>query len=173
MKKLLLLAIVVLGISAVSFGQAQTEITDNTAKAEIIKTLTLSKVTGGNLDFGKIGSPKQESTVILAAANGARSGSADLIGSNGTPAKFKATGDKDYRMSVTYPTDDIHLKGPTGSTDMLIKATTWTIDKTSNTDISFDTNGEALFNIGATLTVNPDQAVGQYTGVYAISVNYN
>ena len=164
MKKLIVFAIAILGFSGVSFGQGGT-IVNSSAGATIVTPLTITNSTP--LNFGtSSGNTVGTRTVILAVDN-SRTGTADLIGSDGAAGVFAVTGANSTPFSILLPTDVTIIK--TGGADMHI--TSWVHDNGNNPTTSGA--GAATIKVGATLTLNIGQAAGIYTGNYDVTINYN
>lgn len=172
MKKLLLLAIVVLGISAVSFGQAPTEgaftTESGTATATIITPLTVTA--GDDLAFGNIAvSANDAGTVTITSAGVITSdGGATIPSIPGTqnPASFTITGQANCAISVYLPEDGVVTIG-NGTDDM-------NVNDFENSAISaLDGSGNGSFTVGATLEVGAGQSTGNYTGEFDVIVIYN
>jgi hypothetical protein len=168
MKKLLLLAIVVLGISAVSFGQDKTTLTGNNASATIIETLALTKVGTNELKFGTIGSPKQAAVITLDAATASRTGTADIVGNDGQTPEFQIKGEKNTTVTITLPTS------LTISSDVnTMTVTVWKSDISDLANVGLGAGGQKNFKVGAQLNLNANQPAGTYTATYDVIVGYN
>lgn len=167
MKKLLAFAIVILGFTAVSFGQSAT----GTAKAKILAGLTVAQGTTG-LDFGTLSVPTAAATVVMTAA-GARSASAGILLLTQAPvasaAVFNVTGTKQAGYTITLPSAAITLTNASSNT-MTLDA--FTCDKTDNKSTIAD-DGTDAFHVGGTLHLKSAQEAGDYAGTYAVTVNYN
>lgn len=172
MKKLLLLAIVVLGISAVSFGQQSTDTEQATATAKIIVPIALQK--NADLAFGNIIPGAEAGTVVLAASN-ARTGTNVTLGmsSSASAASFTVTGLANNTYSVTLPGDNAIELTSTANGAVAMKITTFTTFAVSGTMGVIEGGGTQVFKVGATLNVGANQAAGDYTGNFNVSVNYN
>ena len=165
MKKLLALFVVVLGFSAVSFGQA-TEAAN--ASAKIIGAITLKK--NVDLVFGSI-APTGTLGSVTIAPDGSRTGSNVTLVSVGTPsaASYHVTG-SGSGYTIKLPADGaIKITNGTAAEDMAVNAFSCSIVSKVG-DIS---SGTEDFTVGATLTVAASQASGTYTGTYNVTVNYN
>lgn len=176
MKKLLALAVVILGFTAVSFGQL-TNTATGSATANILTALTIDKKT--TLDFGTIGA-KTNTTVVVMSTGGSRTAgsTADLIATGaGAVGTFEIKGDPSSLIGITFPSGVTNLAPVSGTAPaMTIDPVSWVakIDaaadgKTGNIAAS----GITVLTVGATLNVGASQASGVYNGSYNVTVNYN
>ena len=154
--------------SALSFAStAQAAASANAdAKAQILSSLTLAVAPGTTLDFGQI-APNGAGTVKV-DAQGARTCSALLV-CVGTPnpITFNVTGTPNASVSVTLPSAAVNLSNGSGGTMSLGSLTYYAPNGLTLVA------GATSFNVGGTLTVGAAQAVGSYTGQFAVSVEYN
>ncbi len=113
MKKLLLSAIVILGFTAVSFGQSQATATANTT---LITPISIAKSV--DLRFGTIASSNTDGTISITSTSGGTvavsGGVTQVSGSTTSSAKFTVTGEGNSSISILYPTDPILLTNTTG-----------------------------------------------------------
>lgn len=167
------LAIASLGIA--SAASAATDTADVTA--EILSTLAITAVTGDDtLDFGQIADAglAGTSTVIVSAA-GVRTCGANLTCSGTVDAPtFDVTGLTGAQVAVSFPAASVPLTYsgtvPTGMTGtMTVSDFTTSLPGDQVTLVA----GVNPFSIGGTLTVNPLQAPGVYTGAVTVEVQYN
>lgn len=170
MKKLLLLAIVVLGISAVSFGQSSVSAS---SAATIITPIGISNVPTDKLDFGTIAKGTSGGTVTVAPTSaGARSKTGDVTLSairNGRAAKFTVTGQGNGGFSIMLPGDDRVVTSTTNASNtMSLTNFTSTPSGTGNL-----ISGTLDIYVGATLNISATQAAEEYTGTFPVTVNYN
>jgi len=169
MKKLLALFVVVLGFSAVSFGQTTATATSS-ASATILAPLAISNTLP--LNFGTIGASATTSTVTLAADNSrVVTGGATALGV-GAPARagvFAISGTPNALFTVVLPTTTISLTGP--GVAMTILPADWSQDLGANPALS--ALGAATLKVGAKLNVGAAQLAGNYTATYPVTVNYN
>ena len=157
MKKLLALAVVILGFTAVSFGQNSVT-TSATSSATIIGSLNVTKT--GNLDFGSIiPDPADLPSTVTLSANAAmtrtQSGGTTCIGSFSN-MKFAVGGEATSKYSIVYP-DDVTLTKT--SAPSMIATLSCSTAKTGNVISSVP-----VFYIGATLAVG--KASLQTAGLY-------
>lgn len=166
MKNLFLIAVIVLGFSAVSFGQVASSVTEtSSASATIMTTLTLENVVP--LNFGSISSGNAVSTVTLGFTDNriVASGNAQLVafGDPATTAEFAITGNKNAAFSITLP----------ASLELAPGLIITTFSSNLGTTSSLDLNGDQTLKVGGTLSVGADQAAGSFSANYDVSINYN
>ena len=166
MKKLLALAVVILGFTAVSFGQNSVN-TSVTSSATIIGPLSVTKT--GNLDFGSIVPGAAASHVVLsanAAATRTPDGTTTCIGTFSN-VKFDVGGQTGASYSITYPaTVSLDL----ASAPSMIATLSCSTGKTGNLITAVPT-----FYIGASLAVGTaaTQTAGLYKNTgFAVTVAY-
>lgn len=140
-----------------------------TAQATISVTGTLGTAISisstANLEFGRLAPTGAAGTVTVTPAGTRSSTNVDLVGGTVGAAGFTVTGETNANYAISLPTNVI-LTGPSG---------TMTVD-TFNDDAGANprlTGGSDPFNVGATLNVGGNQALGGYTGTFAVTVNYN
>lgn len=171
MKKLLLLAFVVLGISAVSFGQVG-ETKTATSSATIVTPISLTKVT--DMNFGNVAvNATAGGTVVLTPA-GTRTATGGVTAATAlagtiTAAVFTVNGDNNHTFSITLPSGNHEIKHGTSDV-MQVSAFTSTPSGTGTL-----TSGTQTLQIGATLNVGAAQAPGLYTSTtpFEVKVDYN
>jgi hypothetical protein len=170
MKKLFLFAIVVLGFSAVSFGQLG--VTDiASSSATIITPITIAK--NVDLNFGNIAVNNQAGTVLLPAVTGTptrvASGGVTLPAINGTvtAAKFTVTGLAGSTFTISLPAS---IELTSGTSDKMTYSTS-----ISPTSPSILTGGTSIVYVGGTLVVGASQPAGTYTNAsgLVVRVDYN
>lgn len=168
------------GVALATFGiatgaSAQTTASAN-AEAEILSTLSVAIDAGDNvLNFGTIadqGIAGPTAVVVDAAGNLASCGASLICG--GTPAAptFDVEGLTGALVDVSFVNASEALTTavvPTGMTGTM-NVSTFTTNLAGN-QILLD--GTDSFTVGGTLTVNPLQAPGVYTGTVSVSVAYN
>jgi len=170
MKKLLALAVVILGFTAVSFGQLNT-VADATATATILGPLTLTAQSA--LAFGALSPTGTAGTVIIDANGGARAGSNVTLSTiiPNAPANFKVFGAFNATYAITLPADNtVTIGNGVPADNMKVNSFKWSKPALNST---LDATGNDVFKVGATLVVAANQPVGSYTGTYSVTVNYN
>ena len=138
------------------------------ATATIITPIAISAENDG-LAFGNIIASTTEGTVTVDFADArTQTGGATFPTVPGTirSAEFKVTGLAEAAFSITLPSDgDVVLTG--AGDDMELSGFA------HNSDEELDGDGENIFKVGATLTVNASQAAGTYSGEFDVIVSYN
>lgn len=172
MKKLLLLAIVVLGFCAVSFGQTTASVNGSTATAAILTPITLNKT--NDLAFGTIGAQAGASKVVMKTdGTWDATSTATFYNLASTPPSvptFTVGGTPDASFIISLPSDPTTLNGPSGGT---MTITDWV--SSIGTTSALDATGAKVFVLTCTLNVKAtaSQPAGQYTGTYDVKVDYN
>jgi hypothetical protein len=80
-----------------------------------------------------------------------------------TPGAFNARGMPNHPTNVSFSSGNL-VTGPGPA--MRLGAFT------NNAAPVFDSAARLSFTVGATLVINPNQTPGQYTGTYAVTVNF-
>lgn len=169
MKNLFLIAVIVLGFSAASFGQVGVT-ASATSSATIVTPITIANA--GDMNFGNVAVSGTGGTVILTPA-GARSitGGVTLpVFANGTvsAAHFDVTGADAYTYSITLPSTALNVTS--GENTMTVTAFT----STPTTTGTLSASGAQTIDVGATLNVTANQAAGTYVSEpFNVTVNYN
>jgi len=169
--KFFALAVVILGFSAISFGQGSASATSPaaTTTATIITPITISKT--GDLNFGNIIADADGGTVTV-TTNGTSSASGLTLPSATqgtiTNASFLVSGLASATYSITLP-DDITLSDGASHT---MSVGTFVSDPTPTGTLD---GGSETIKVGATLTVGASQAAGTYTNTsdLKVTVAYN
>ncbi|HZL10432.1 MAG TPA: DUF4402 domain-containing protein [Prolixibacteraceae bacterium] len=164
MKKLFILAFVVLGLSGVSFGQS-TETKAVSATAKIISPLTVTKT--GDIIFGSIVPDLTAGTVDIstdATATRTPSGAIACIGTFSN-AKFTVGGETLSTYSVSLPAT-VTLTDGVGTN--MIGTLSMSANAAGNQIATAD------FYVGASLAVGTAaaQLAGDYTGTFDVTVSY-
>ena len=140
---------------------AQTATTPGEARAIIISPINLTSVNA--LDFGTQVAAPQSFTVIVdpAASRTSTSG----------PGRFTVTGQANRSYTVALPAS-FNLSA--SASQVTVSDLTYRFDGATQTGGTgaFDTSGASAFNVGATLTVGPNQTPGDYRGTYPVTVRY-
>jgi len=173
MKKLFLFSLVLLGFSAGAFAQ-QTATASSIASATIVTPISITH-DGTDMNFGNVSvSPLGGGTVVL-ATDGTRTAGGDvtLPATTGTvsAAVFTISGESGYAYTITLPSTDYLITGPTASDIMEV-----------NNFVSLPTAGAQTLSaatqsltVGATLNVGAAEASGVYTNAtgFVVTINYN
>jgi len=173
MKKLLLSAIVILGFSAVSFGQGPANAATASASATIVTPITLTKTI--DMNFGNVSVLSNTGGTVVLAPAGTRTtggaGGVTLPATTGTvaAASFNVAGQGNYTYAITLPTSSSTVLN--GSNSMTVD--TWTSSPSGTGLLS--SGGTQTLTVGATLSVAAGQAAGSYTTStpFSVTVNYN
>ena len=134
------------------------------ANARIIKPVRVT--TQADMDFGDVLTSAASGTVVL-ATDGSVSGNGGAYvfdNTNAQAAAFRVTGERFEAYNVTLPTS-VTLTEVGGGSMSLTSFSHNSLGVLAN-------NGQEDFNVGATLNVSADQAQGDYTGSFTVSVDY-
>ena len=168
MKNLILVAVLLLTVSALSFAQPTVSATA-TATGTIIAPIAISKT--ADMNFGNIVSGAALGTVVLTPA-GVRSktGGVFLPGTAGTvaAASFTVTGAIGFTYAITLPA---------AATTVTSGGNTMTVDTWTSTPTVTGTlaGGTQTLTVGGTLNVAANQAAGLYVSgtAFTVTVAYN
>ncbi|WP_317152047.1 DUF4402 domain-containing protein [Sphingopyxis indica] len=145
------------------------------AEAIVLRPLSFFKV--NDLDFGSIIASNTAGTVRI-APDGTRSasGGAALAGGNAEPARFAGLGTYNRQVNIALSPHNIWITGPGQRMrvrDFEIGSTPTAILSTSPVRFRIGAPlGNYNFPVGATLYVNANQAPGDYSGTFTITLNY-
>lgn len=166
MKKIYLLAAVsVLTLGYAEVWAAQATGTGN-IRAKIVAPVTVTETQG--LDFGTILAPTDSAKTVTISTAGSRSdgGNGILVNTNtGKAGLFNVTGAENQNMTIIKPSS-VELTS-TGGDKMTVN--NFVTEPANNLTLR-GTSGQ--IKVGADLTVNKEQAVGDYTGTYTVTVSY-
>jgi hypothetical protein len=155
-----------LALTAAPAIAAPTGITGSavTARAQIVKPLTLAKVS--NMDFGAI--VVQDNGTASMDTAGAITCTANLTcTATGTPAEYKVTGTNNQVVNVTKP--NVTLTNATNpGTDL-------TLVLTGPTQVTLPNSGATgtNFKLGGSIAIAATTKDGVYTGDLNVTVDYN
>lgn len=138
-----------------------------TAKAKIVKPLTLVKAT--DLDFGTItmGALLTSSKVVVGRTGGASDAcGAELTCSAPTAASFDVTGVALQQLDITLSRVPAGLLNTLDAT----KSVAFTVDP--DTTVTLDAAGAASFDIGGAITVLSSTVDGDYSNTMDVTVSY-
>ena len=145
------------------------------AEAIVLRPLSFFKV--NDLDFGDI-IPSANAGTVTIEPDGSRSrtGGVTLAGDGGEPARFAGLGIFNRQVNISLGSNMIWITGPgtrmrvrnfeIGSTPTAILSTTPTRFRISSP------LGNYNFPVGGTLEVGANQAPGDYSGTFTITLNY-
>jgi len=160
--------------AAIAPAHAQAS-SESEAEAIVLRPLSFFKV--NDLDFGDIIASNSAGTVRI-APDGSRSatGGATLAGGGGEPARFAGLGSYNRQVLISLSANSIWITGPGQRMrvrDFEIGSTPTAPLSTTPTRFRIVTPlGNYNFPVGATLYVNADQAPGDYSGTFSITLNY-
>ena len=134
------------------------------ATVQVLAAVQLSAVT--DLDFGVVAASAAGGTVQLSAASGATPSASGVIAiSGGAPASFQvtqATNGEVIDLTVGNPAP---LTGP--GADIALSGLTL-----SNASITFNSASLQTVYVGGTISLNPNQVAGTYTGTFDVTAEY-
>ncbi|MCI5043249.1 MAG: DUF4402 domain-containing protein [Aquisalinus sp.] len=150
-------------VIAMSIGQASAADVDVSAGAKIIAPLQLSNATA--LYFGTIAPSLTDADTVVVSPSGAKTCGVELtcLSDDHTAAQFNVTGEPNRSYTIQLP-DTIQISN--GSETMTVDS--FTGSKAAGTLAS----GTDSFSVGGTLEVAANQASGEYTGTFVVSVEY-
>lgn len=131
------------------------------ATATIVHAITVSETTP--MSFAAVAPPPSGGAVVLTSAGRISSTRGFIFRGTPAPGTFDARGLPNHPASVSFSRGAL-VTGPGPA--MRLGAFT------NNAPPVFDGAARLSFAVGATLVVNPNQAPGQYTGTYAVTVNF-
>lgn len=149
-------------------AQAQSE-------AIVLRPLSFFKV--NDLNFGDIIPSNVAGTVTLEPdGSRSRTGGVTLAGNGGEPARFAGLGSLNREVNISLGSNTIWLNGP----GVRMRARTFEIGSTPTAVLSTSPTrfritsplGNYNFPVGATLEVGANQAPGDYSGTFTITLNY-
>ncbi|MBL3555309.1 MULTISPECIES: DUF4402 domain-containing protein [Marinobacter] len=109
---------------------------------------------------------------VTISTSGARSATGGVLlipSSAGAAAQFTVAGDANATYTIQLPGNDfVKLAGP--GVDMTINDFT---SSPSGTGGQLDAGGSQTLSIGGTLFISGDQAPGDYSGTFSVTVDYN
>jgi len=155
--------IAAIGATMVLAASAGAQTVQSSAGARIVAPLQVSNQTA--LYFGTIAPSVDSADTVLVAASGARTCGDALtcLTSDHTAAAFQVTGDPNRSYTIELPTSiDI------SSGDDSMTVDNFAGSKASGTLVA----GQDSFAVGGRLNVGANQASGEYTGAFTVSVNY-
>jgi hypothetical protein len=167
MKNLFLVAILLVTVSALSFGQVTV-----TASTSVNVVTPIGMTLVNNMNFGNIATNGSAGTVVLSTGSIRTPGTGvSLPAATGTvtAASFDVTGSGTFTYTITIPSSPISLTG--GPTSGVTVGTF--ISAPSGTGAL--TAGAQTLLVGATLNLPANTAAGAYSNAsdLAVTVNYN
>jgi len=171
--KFFTLSVAIFAFSTISFGQGNTSSATANAGANIITPIGITVDEGSQLQFGDlIATSTSYSVTIAPAGTRTSTGNAAFFTETGYSAvSFTVTGEAGASYNITLPTE-ILLEG--AGDDMAL--TNFIDNKNGSSSISGTTGsyeaGSDSFTVGATLTVGANQAAGEYSATFPVTVAY-
>lgn len=174
MQRGLAIAALMIAPAAASPALAQTG-AQSEAEAIVLRPLSFFKV--NDLDFGDIIASNAAGTVTIGPdGSRSRTGGVTLAGNGGEPARFAGLGSFNRQVNISLGSNTIWITGPgvrmrvrnfeIGSTPTAILSTTPTRFRITSP------LGNYNFPVGGTLEVGANQAPGDYSGTFTITLNY-
>lgn len=154
-------------LTAWCLRDVQAATTTSTVEVNIVSTVNL--VARNGIVFGDISASAIPGTVTI-STSGARTttgGATVNSNTNGTPAKFEASGSPNALYAVTLPAS-IVLTSAAGDS-----MTVTNFSSTPDGSGQLDSSGRQDLNVGATLNVGSFQPFGAYRGIMSTTVEYN
>ncbi len=138
--------------------------TSGYASATIMQSIELSELQ--DLQFGAVALQNGQSDVVTLSASGdANASTASLLsGSTSQSAIFTASGAPNAVDSLTFQNGFLTGAGSSMNVNNFTHS--------AGTSPQMDGSGALIFNVGADLEINEDQAAGNYSGTYQVTVNY-
>jgi hypothetical protein len=130
------------------------------ASATIIQAIIVTET--APMSFAAVAPPPGGGMIVLTPAGTLSGSSGFAFYGTPSPAAFHAHGAANYPASVSISTGNV-VTGP----GLAMQLATF-----AKTPANFDNAANLKFAIGATLTINPNQAPGEYAGTFAVTVNY-
>lgn len=166
-KKLSLAAGIVIS-SALVYSSALTAATvTGNASANVLTPLAIANGTNA-MSFGDVAGDGSAATTVVLTTAGTTS-SADGASTAGAPTAgdFDVTGAGTLAYTITVPADGVVVLSNAAGPDMSVDGFADSLGGTGAL-----TAGAQSFTVGATLTINANQAAALYTGTYDVTVNY-
>jgi hypothetical protein len=131
------------------------------ASATIAQAIVVTEATP--MSFAAVAPPPAGGAIVLTTAGRISSTSGFVFRGTPVPAAFNARGMPHYPTSVSFsPSSLVTGPGPA----MRLGAFT------NNAASAFDGTANMNFAVGATLVINANQTPGEYSGTYAVTVNF-
>ncbi|MEM6899753.1 MAG: DUF4402 domain-containing protein [Pseudomonadota bacterium] len=161
---------VVLAASAAMAFTAPASAQDASSDAGAIIVAPLQVANTQPLYFGSIVPSTTVSDTVAVATDGTRTCGAQLtcITDDHTPAIFDVDGAANFGYTVTVPTS-VNIANA-GGDEMTVNA--FAAASVDDGQFLLNGTGDDAFNVGGTLTVAANQASGEYTGTFLVSVEY-
>ncbi len=131
------------------------------ASAAILQAITVIEATP--MSFAEVAPPPAGGTVVLTPAGVISSSKGFAFRGMPAPGAFHARGVPNHPATVSFSSGNSVI-GPGPA----MRLATFT----NSAAATFDSAADLDFAVGATLVVNPNQTPGQYSGTYAVTVNF-
>jgi hypothetical protein len=151
----------VVAVALLGSASAQAATGTGTATAKVLLPLTVTSTS--DLDFGVIVPSTSAATVVVSTSGGVTCGVTTCIGTPNAGA-FGVTGTAGQIVTVAAGTGPFTVNS--GANFMGVGTLTFSASTVTLT------GGSGSFNVGGTLSVGANQAEGDYTGSYTVTVNY-
>lgn len=140
---------------------------DARGRATVLRQISVVRT--GDMDFGTILRGTTAGRVVINASTGARTVTGGVVMAGGTPrrATFTITGTPNRVVTIRLTPTSTTLTNGTGGT-MLVNA--FTLNGSANRRLS--AAGTIALGVGARLNVAANQADGNYTGTFTLTINY-
>lgn len=140
---------------------------DARGRATVLRPISVVRT--GDLDFGTILRGTTAGRVVINASTGARTVTGGVLVAGGTPrrATFTITGTPRRVVTIRLTPTSTTLSNGNGGT-MLVNA--FTLNGSANRRLS--ATGTIALGVGARLNVAANQADGNYTGTFNLTINY-
>jgi hypothetical protein len=138
------------------------------ASANVLAPLAIAA--GANaMNFGDVSGDATAATTVVLTTAGTTS-SPDGASTAGTPSAgdFDVTGAPGLAYDITLPADGVVVLTNAAGPDMSVDSFTSSLGASG----TLSAGGTQSFTVGATLTINTNQAAALYTGTYDVTVNY-
>lgn len=138
-----------------------------TVSVKVVRNISITSAS--DMSFGYISTSTAAGSVILEHSGNrqATGGAALEAGGSPSPAKFIASGEPNTSFSISLPAAMVMTDN--NGNEMVVSD----FSGTSGDLATFNDAGRHELDVGATLHINPNQALGQYAGTIHISVNYD
>jgi hypothetical protein len=166
-KKISLVAGIAIATAGIYSASLTAATVTGTASANVLTPLGIAN--GANsMNFGDVaGDATNATTVVLTSAGTASSVDGASTAGSPTAADFNVTGSGTLAYDITLPTDGTIVLTNVAGPDMSVDGFSDSLGSTGAL-----TAGAQSFTVGATLTINANQAAALYSGSYDVTVNY-
>lgn len=142
-----------------------------TTSANVVNSITITSASG--LSFGSFSPSSSAGKVVIDPAVGARSssGGVTLIGNDGAASTVLVSGPAGATFSVNLPST-LALSSTSSGNTMTVDSFRTSLTGPNSTG-TIGSTSTATFRIGATLSVNANQAAGAYAASFPLTLSYN